>query len=383
MANHWHRLERLHGHVKDVHDELEALPAEERAAHEASLGRLAAVVAYADAVLDAVDARLVTATALGAVQSAACRISNDPRAALANADACADALVDALALLPEPRAREEQEQVRPATEQLAARLQAVRENVDAEAERLQTLSSEVDRWSAQAQQDVASRLNALEEQAAQQQQAFKDSQRANAAEFRTSMDAFRAEIEERAAEIGRMESETATLVEAIAVAGTSEHYRRQGRRQRIGAEVMRGLAVLATLAAVSVALLATVRSDATTQASVANLLAALLLVGLAAYFARQSARHRAREEEAARVQFELAAFSPFVEALTPEQREQERVLLTRKLFGTAPPATPATDEGDAALGFLSRRRRRKPTPAPAEAGTEPAASSATNGSAPL
>jgi hypothetical protein len=77
-----------------------------------------------------------------------------------------------------------------------------------------------------------------------------------------------------------------------------------------------------------------VQTDPSAESLIANLFAAALLVGLAAYFARQSARHRAREEEAARVQFELAAFSPFIEALTPEQREEERVMMTRKLFGT-------------------------------------------------
>jgi hypothetical protein len=283
-------------------------------------------------VLDATDPRLISASAFGAVQSAACQISNSPRTALEDADACADALIGALAQLPAPCAGEDEQQLRAAATELAAHLGAIREDVDGTAERLRTLRSELD------------------QQARLQKKAFEESQRANATEFRAGMDAFQAELDEHVAELGRMERETATLVETIAVAGTSEHYRRHGRRQRVVAEVLRALAVLTTLGAVALALVATAWPDRPTESLIANLFAALLLVGLAAYFAHQSARHRAREEEAARVQFELAAFSPFIEALTPEQREQERVRMTRKLFGTAPP-TASGDEENAGVAF--------------------------------
>jgi CII-binding regulator of phage lambda lysogenization HflD len=347
MANQERLLAKLRGHLDDVHDELHALPPEEQDGYEASVARLDCVVAYAGAVLDATDPRLIAAPAFGAVQSAACRISNNPRTALADADACADALLGALALLPAPCAGEDEQQLRAAAADLAAQLQSLREEADAAAER------------------IASQSVALERQAAQQKQAFDESQQANAAEFQAGMDAFRGQVDERVAELRRMESETATLVEAIAVAGTSEQYRRHGRRQRIVAEVLRGLAVLATLGAVAVALVATAWPDRPAESLIANLFAALLLVGLAAYFARQSARHRAREEEAARVQFELAAFSPFIETLTPEQRERERVMMTRKLFGTASPPTPA-DEERGALGLLPRWKRRKTAPAKPE-----------------
>lgn len=368
MLTHEQRLTRLRGHVRDVEDELHALPHEERDAHQAGLARLDAVGAYAGAVLAAADPRLLTTDAFTAVQSAACRISNGPRAALEDADACADALVDALSLIPVAVAGKGAREARELLRSAAERLLAVREDVDAEAQRLRALRSEVDRWTSEADETIAA-------QAERHQQAFEESRRAEAVEFRTSMDGLRAEFEERIAEIRRMESETATLVEAIAVAGTWEHYRRQSRRQRVVAEVLRGLAVLATLGAATVALLTTSWMEATTEASIANLFAALLLVGLAAYLARQSARHRAREEEAARVQFELAAFSPFVEALSPERREEERVMMTRKLFGTAPPTL--ADEHGAATRFLWQRKSDPVQPAAAANG------SGANGGAPL
>jgi lysozyme family protein len=367
MLTHEQRLNRLRGHVGDAQAELHGLPAEERDAHEADLARLDAVLAHADALLATADPRLLSTAAFTSVQTAAARISNDPRAALDDADACADALVDALSLLPASGAGREARQAREFLRSAARRVRAVREDVDAESGRLTALRSEVESWKSAAEETIAA-------QADRHRQTFEEHRQAEAAEFRSGMDAFRAEFEERVAEIRRMESETATLVEAIAVAGTWEHYRRQSRRQRIVAEVLRGLAVLATLGAVTAALLTTAWMDTTTDALVASLVAAAVLVGLAAYFARQSARHRAREEETARVQFELAAFSPFVESLPPERREEERVLMTRKLFGTAPPA-PA-DEHGAATGFLWRRKPEAVQPAAAANG------SPANGTAP-
>lgn len=389
MANQEQRLAKLRGHLNDVHDELHGLPPEEREGYETSLSRLDCVVAYAGAVLDATDPQLISTAAFDSIQSAAIAVSNSPRAALDDADACTDVLVDAVAMLPAPRAGERDQELRAVAADLAARLQSVGRGIDAEAERMQALRSDVDRWSSDVQQ-----------QAALQKQAFEQSQQANAAELRTSMDAFRAELErtqgqahdeaeEQLAEIRRMKGECATLVETIAVAGTSEHYRRHARRERVVAEVLRSLAVVATLGAVAVALLAMVQADPTAESLTANLFAAALLVGLAAYFARQSTRHRAREEDAARVQFELAAFSPFIEALTPEQREQERVMMTRKLFGTAAPPATGKEDG-AAVGFLSQGMRRNPAPEAASASARPegplepaGARSKSNGSAAL
>jgi hypothetical protein len=388
MADHELRFKRVRGHIKDAHDELQALPAEDQAAYETGLARLGEVVAYARMALDAADARLISTNAFTSIQSAACNISNDPRAALHAADGCADALLDAVALLPVTHGGEIEQQVRDAAATLqrsaAERLNALRQDVDSEAQRLQAFRSEIDEWIstlkrqiedqaavdrkvAQVEQTIRTQSQALDEHMAQQSKAFTESQQENAAEFQAGMDAFRAElalaqkeavaeVEERVAEIRRMEKESATLVGAIGLAGTADLHREQGRRQRRAAEILRGLTVLAALGAVAVALVATSETEPTAQSLIAKLFASLLLAGLAAYFARQSARHRAREEHASALQLELAAFNPFIEALTPEQREEERVIMTRKMFGKTGPPEPS--EGAAPLSFLLQRRRK-------------------------
>lgn len=375
MADHQHRLERIRGHFKDAREELYALPAEEREGYEGGLARLDEVIAYADVVLGATDAGLISTNAFTLVQSAAASISNDPQAALGDAETHADALLDALALLP-------------GAHESPQRFEALRAEVDAEVERLHAFRSEVDRWTsdvkrqfddqaamdkrlAEVEQRIAKHRRALDDQTARQTKVFAESEQQRAAEFEAQLEGFRTElaraqvqaleeVDERAAEIRRMESECATFVETIALGGTSELYRRQGRRQRLAAEILRGMTVLAALGAVALALLATSETEPAAESLIAILFASLLLAGLAAYLARQSARHRAREEHAAALQFELAAFGPFIEGLTPEQREEERVILARKIFGNGTPSTP--EENHAPRSFLLRHRRTEAAP---------------------
>ena len=341
MAIQEQQLLKLRAHVGDARDELHALPAGDRKAFESELARLEEVVADADSVLDLADARLVSSRAFASVQASASAIANDPRAALQAPDSYADALVEALALLPVTR-KEIERRVLLAAEAVhattAQRLDALRLAVDAEAERVQGLGSDLERWSAQARE--------LDEHQAQQRDAFADGERGRVAAFEAQLDEFRTalagaqqeaadEVAAHVAEIRRLEQDSANLVGAIGLEGTAEFYGRHGRRQRRAAELLRGLAVLGALGAVAIALAGTLAADPNAESLVSGLFASLLLAGLAAYLALQSARHRAREEHAAAVQLELAAFGPFIEPLSAERREEERAFMARKLFGTA------------------------------------------------
>jgi hypothetical protein len=85
-----------------------------------------------------------------------------------------------------------------------------------------------------------------------------------------------------------------------------------------------------------------------------------ILGGIAAYLARQSGRHRRREEHARSLQLDLTAFSPFIEPLSPEQQEEERVIMTRKTFGkTTAPGASDEEPGPAPLSFLLQRKRKQ------------------------
>ena len=421
MATHDLRLQKIRTHVQDAHEELHALPAGDRQASEVDLARLNDIVAHARSVLAAADPRLVSTRASASIESAACAISNDPRGALEAPDAHADALADALALLPVTRKEMEQHVTATAErfhQSTAERVGALRREVEAEAKNVRGLGSDIGEWRsrlekqierqaavdkklAEAEETLARQAAAVDEHMTAQSEAFAESESARTAEFQAQLDEFRAdlartqqeaidEVQARVAEISRMEQETANLVGAIGLQGTGEAYRRQGRREKRAAEVLRGLAVLAGLGAAAIAFAGAVVTDPTAESLVAGLFASLLLAGLAAYLGLQSGRHRAREERASAVQLELAAFAPFIEPLSPEQREEERVIMTRKLFpapeGNAAPVSlalrrsredPELDASNGGPGGLVSRVQ--PHTAPAEAA--PAANgAATNGS---
>jgi hypothetical protein len=361
MATHDQRLRKIRTHVQDAHEELHGLPAEDRQASESELARLSDIVACARDVLAAADPRLVSTRAFASIESAACAISNDPRGALQAPDEHVDALADALALLPVTRKELEQ--------QVTATAERFHQST---ADRVDALGSEIEKWTsrleqqcerqasvdtklAEAEEALARHASAVDEQMRAQSEAFAASESGRTAEFEAKLEMFGAdlaraqqeaidEVQARVAEIRRMEQETADLVGAIGMQGTGEVYRRQGRRERRTAEVLRGLAVLAGLGAVAIALAGAIVIEPTAESLVAGLFASLLLAGLAGYLGLQSGWHRAREERASAVQLELAAFGPFFEPLSPEQREEERVIMTRKLFpspaGNAAPAGP-------------------------------------------
>lgn len=393
MAVHEQRLKKLRGHVTDAHGELHALPAKERNANKTGLARLDEVIGYAAVVLEGTEARLISTRAFATIQSAACTISNNPRAALREADACADALLDAVATLPVRGGSEIDEEVKRASADFqrsaAERLNKLREDVEAERQRVEAFRSDVDQWAsalgqqlehqavvesklAGIDQAIARQCRALDEQMARLSKEFAESQHENAAAFQAEMDEFRGtlalaqrqafdEVEERLAEIRRMEMESAALVGSIGLAGAAELYHEQGHRQRRAAEILRGLTVFAALAAVAVAVMATAGTEPTVESLIGNLFASLLLAGLAAYLARQSERHRAREGHASALHLDLMAFSPFIEALPPEQRAEERVIMTRKLFGNTVPGITSL-EGPATPGAMLQHRRRATVP---------------------
>jgi hypothetical protein len=157
-----------------------------------------------------------------------------------------------------------------------------------------------------------------------------------------------------------METESAQLVGAIGLAGTAERYSEESRQQRRAAFWLRLAAIVVALGAVGVTVVASLNHDDSTQHLLAKLSVSAILGGLSAYLARQSGQHRRREEHARALQLELTAFSPFIEPLTPEQREEERVIMTRKTFGKTTPSDASEDEpGPAPLSFLLQKRRKE------------------------
>lgn len=92
---------------------------------------------------------------------------------------------------------------------------------------------------------------------------------------------------------------------------------------------------LALLALVPVvwAVVSTVSGDPGVLSAITKLGAGVVLGGVASYCARQSSRHRMREEEARGLEMDLVAFGPFIEDLPVEARQEARTALVAKIFG--------------------------------------------------
>lgn len=133
-----------------------------------------------------------------------------------------------------------------------------------------------------------------------------------------------------------MRNESAELVGSIGVTGTAERYKDEAESQRDTANDWRWIAVITGALAVLVALWAAATAGPDSDdilPFVGKLAIGAALGGLATYSAKQSGRHRDREETAKSVQLDLAAFNAFVQPLEKKEQDAERKELGRRIFG--------------------------------------------------
>jgi predicted phage tail protein len=379
--------------VKDAHDELYHLDEEQRKQHKANLERLDRAIAYTRVVLEATQPEMLTATTADAAVNAALQIANNPAVALEQANAYAEALINAVALIPLARDRDVEQQVKNAAakfqQSASQRLNALEDSIKQAREQVNGLKQTIDERASEAstqisgqvsgfetrigelEHGIATQRQQLDEQITRQTTTFNETQEERSKTFAETLESFRTElseaqvraqeeIDQRVSEIRRMEEESAQLVGAIGLAGTAERYSVEAREQCKAANRLRWATVIVAFAAVGMAVYASLHHETRTQTLTAKLTVSLILGGVAAYLARQSARHRRREEHARALQLELTAFSPFIEPLTKEQQEEERVIMTRKTFGKTT-ATEASEEepGPAPLSFMLQRRQKE------------------------
>jgi hypothetical protein len=100
------------------------------------------------------------------------------------------------------------------------------------------------------------------------------------------------------------------------------------------------------------AFLAAREDELSDPAFASKVLISVALGALATYTARQSARHRRREEAARAIQLDLTAFGPFIEPLPEDRQIAERVKMADKTFGR--PLLP--EDHDHGPSWLARLR---------------------------
>jgi hypothetical protein len=326
----------------------------------------------------------------------------------ANAEPWADALLNTLARLPVARDQDfaqlasevagnyqrsvqdklrdldaafdqEQERVAQIKTEADARLAEIGAEANARAaasaEQVDMLKASLDTRLAEFEQTITNERAAIEQTKTSQAETFRAAQTERDTAFKAGLEDASSKLESLVAsststvnasvdEIRRMEEESAALVGAIGLAGTAERYGEEVTEQRTAADIWRRVTVgLAGLAAIGVVIVAvTLGHNPKWEDFIGKLSASAIIGGGAAYAARQSARHREREERARNFQLELTAFSPFIEPLSKEQREEERVVMTRKTFGKANTEISAEEEpGPHPLSFVLRRKEQEQT----------------------
>lgn len=379
-------LNSLDHAAKSLGDLVEA----ERTQAAGNVEMLEEVVAYARAVVAQSAAPLISEPALSSIVSHADAIAADPNGTAANARAYADPILSGIALLPLARDRQVEQAVREAAanyqRSVTQRLKAIEEEAveTAAAVRvtLEAAQADVEKAAATAAADFAQRAAAVETRVTEietavatqtqrldamverQSASFTAVQDERAEEFTAELARVqsalegvlanaRQEVADHVAEIRRMEEESSGLVHSIGLGGTAERYGDESKYQRGVANRFRWLTICLALGAVGVAVWAVVHKVDNNSLVTAKLAVSTILGALAAYTAKQSGRHRAREERARNLQLELTAFAPFIEPLDDEIKEIERVRMTRKTFGHIRALPEAEDSGDHEYGSMA------------------------------
>lgn len=347
------------------------------------------ILAFSKTVIEASDAELVSSNAASQLTNALNQFATgDPATSAVNADAYAGAVLDAIALLPAARSRDFEQSVKDSVanvrraasmhihnldeerEQIATKLASLGDDLAAMRDELTTsvaqqrteISAEIaaarapfDQEVEQARQQLASEQSSLSKLRTKQTAEFEEAEeRRNATakeqreETATELNAFLAasktEVEQRVADVERMQEDVRKMVDAVSLAATTEGYGKEATRQGTTANAWRWITVAAALGAAAIAFLAVRPDEIDREVLIGKLVLSLILGGIAAYAAKQSGYHRNREQIARDLQLELAIFGPFIERLDPAQQQEERVQMTRKTFGHVRPASQTTGE---------------------------------------
>lgn len=169
----------------------------------------------------------------------------------------------------------------------------------------------------------------------------------------------RQQVEKLVGEINRMRDESADLVGVIGTIGTGDRYGKEAHLQKGAADTWRRGAVVLGLVSVLGVLAALFDKHPAPETYGGKLALSLIVGGVATYAANQSKSHRDRERQARSLELELTAFSPFIEPLSKDQREEERIIMTRRTFGQPPALGNDGDEaGPSVASFLMSRRAK-------------------------
>ncbi len=374
--------------------------------HRTILKRIDSALSFTEALVRQVDASLVSASRIAQMQTTINEIQTaveafDPESApdLEPADQAADRLLDTVAALPHRPIEEAAEQGKALAQsfQRSARVRerSVRADLESVGAQVSDLEQKVEGAKGELSAAMDERTNALEARAAEigsqleateqgqsqlldeQREAFQKMQEELRSDFdqkrddqfgelsqqredanarlQTSLKANSAAAEEVVEDLRRKDADAEELVGSISIRGTADRYEREAKTQGEIADRWRRVTVVIGLLAGLVAGSAAFLSDQEPAHIAGKIAVGVLLAGVAGYTARQSAQHRHREERASKLHLDLAAFSPFIEPLPEDAKNEERILLGRRVFARDEDNGRRAEHGTAVHALLPRR----------------------------
>jgi hypothetical protein len=390
-------LTKIAAHAITAGSELDASHWSDAEARERVLG----VLAYSQLMIEGSDAALISSVVASELEATLTEFVNAPEQLASESGPWVDRLLDLAARLPRSQGRDFEQAAKKAArtfqrsaqqrfgaverhaadaqssvEALTANLEGRRAEIDALAEQFRVQQEEgiearftqLDARTQDLQATAERHAQSIEALMTEQAEVFRKAQDERAQEHRereqgnqSQFELLEASTKRRAdtlvSDITAMKDRSAELVGAIGITGTAERYGKEFDEQQATANKWRmvtlGLGVLAAAATV----VAAFDHNATTAGT--KLAIAVLLGGVATYTARQSARHRSREEHARRLQLDLTAFPVFIEALPEEDRDAATVWMAERSFLGARSGIEDEDDGGPSLlsQFITRRKK--------------------------
>jgi hypothetical protein len=372
----------------------------------AILERIDSALSFTETLVRQVDPSLVSAsriaqmqTTIDEIQTAVEAFDSESAPDLEPADQAVDRLLDTAAALPHRPIEDAAEQGKAVAKsfQRSARQRerAVRSDFDSVRARATELEKKVEGAKDELSATVDERASALEARAAEigsqleaaeqgqsqlldeQREAFQKMQEELRSDFdqkrdgqlselsqqredanarlQASLEAHSTAAEEVVEDLRRKDADAGELVGSISIRGTADRYETEADTQAAIADRWRRVTVVIGLLAGLVAGSAAFLSDQEPAHIAGKIAVGLLLAGVAGYTARQSAQHRHREERASKLHLDLAAFGPFIEPLPEEAKNEERILLGRRVFARDEDNERRAEHGTSVHGLLPRR----------------------------
>jgi hypothetical protein len=361
--------------IQGAKDALSELSDDHRALNPVDLDRLSEAIDYAEQVLGRTKPTLIPDDAWNNLEAALQATQEEARNqtesfVTGRTRTLASSLVSSVSTFPPARGRIPEQQATAAIEKVReeadARIAGLKEQLTKLASEEMELSQAIDLRGTQLGESMAKRqaeleaaIKEVENQVAAERQRIESTTTEQAETFRAAqeeqaneakaqierygelVDKAEAEFYERAnatlEELHTMRDQSAELVGAIGVTGTAERYREEANNQRDRANNWRWLAIVGGLGAVGIAIFAAATASDPmandTLVFIGKLAIGVALGGIAAYAAKQSGRHRDREEAARAMKLDLTAFNTFIEPLPGDKQDEERVALGRRIFG--------------------------------------------------